>query len=186
MPTFSSQQLITTLDARVRVGMQAIEPLLQQTDEQLQKRPTNDGWSIVEVLHHLNYYANFYLPAMETAMGQHSIASTANFRSGWFGNYFTNIIGPADENGQLKKKMASPPSAVPPPPSSLNPQKELEEYLAHQRRLLDLLQRAKAKNLNAIRVPISLTKWIKLKLGDTFRFVIAHQERHQQQIKRLL
>ena len=39
---------------------------------------------------------------------------------------------------------------------------------------------------NKTRIPISINKWIKIKLGDTFRFVIYHNERHIQQAKRVL
>ena len=52
--------------------------------------------------------------------------------------------------------------------------------------MLQLLSLAHDKNLNNIRIPISINKWIKIKLGDTFRFVIYHNERHIQQAKRVL
>jgi len=32
--------------------------------------------------------------------------------------------------------------------------------------------------LNTIRVPLSISKLVTLKLGDTFRFLIAHEQRH--------
>jgi hypothetical protein len=52
--------------------------------------------------------------------------------------------------------------------------------------LLDLLELAKSKNIGAIRTPISISRWIKLKLGDTFRFFVAHEQRHFVQINNAL
>jgi uncharacterized damage-inducible protein DinB len=44
-----------------------------------------------------------------------------------------------------------------------------------------LLQSAREVDLNRTKTAISITKLITLKLGDTFRFVITHNERHMAQ-----
>ncbi len=62
--------------------------------------------------------------------------------------------------------------------------KVLEEFVEQQDTLLDLLERSKKVNLNKVRVPISISRWIRLKLGDTFRFVIYHHLRHIRQIEK--
>ena len=80
--------------------------------------------------------------------------------------------------------MKSPANAVPPSSNTLDPSSELETFLGFQNRLLYLLQRAQQVNLGGHRVPTSLSNFIRLKLGDTFRFVIAHQERHLQHMER--
>jgi uncharacterized damage-inducible protein DinB len=186
MPTFQSKALLAELEATLRGEMEEAERFRDYTESELKQRPADGGWSIVEVLFHLNYYAGFYTEAIEKAIDKNADRpSTEHFSSGWLGNYFTNIIGPPDENGQLKMKMKSPPDAVPPLGSELDPQQELDKYLAHQRKLLKLLHQARSRNLGTIRVPISISRWIRLKLGDTFRFVIAHQQRHHQQILRI-
>jgi len=48
------------------------------------------------------------------------------------------------------------------------------------------LREAKTKNLNTIKIPTTLSKWIRMNLGDTFRFLIAHNERHIRQAKRAM
>ena len=64
------------------------------------------------------------------------------------------------------------------PPAALNSDEVLKEFIDQQHKLLQLLDGARQKNLNNIRVPISISKLIKLKLGDTFRFLVAHEQRH--------
>jgi hypothetical protein len=64
------------------------------------------------------------------------------------------------------------------PENKLNPGKVLDEFVEQQHKLLQLLEMAKQKSLNSIRIPLSVTKLIKLKLGDTFRFLIGHEQRH--------
>jgi hypothetical protein len=52
--------------------------------------------------------------------------------------------------------------------------------------LLSLLHQARRIDLTKIRIPISLTKYIKLKLGDVFMFLIAHNMRHIKQAERAI
>ncbi len=186
MPTFQSNELILDLEKRIQEGVDTTNILKDFTVNQLKTQPQNGGWSIVEVLVHLNFYASFYTQAIQTAMNNSHKSPSDSFTAGWFGNYFTNIIGPAPENGKLKKTMVSPSNATPAPIETLDAVKELDIYLNHQTKLLELLEQAKLKNLQKIRVPISISPFIKLRLGDTFRFVVAHQERHGQQIGRLV
>ena len=47
-----------------------------------------------------------------------------------------------------------------------------------QKRMLDLLDQSRKVNLNKIKTGITIANWIKLRLGDTFRVVIYHNQRH--------
>ncbi|MEL7223004.1 MAG: DinB family protein, partial [Bacteroidota bacterium] len=154
MPSLESHRLLEELTTTVKQGMEEIQPLYDYSTTVLQQRPAGGGWSVVEVLFHLNYYADYYTKAMETAMATRPTTPsrrTSSFKSGWLGNYFTRIIGPRDEEGELPMKMQSPPGAVPPAPSQLNPQQELDQYMAHQRKLLKLLHQAHSFDLGRIR-----------------------------------
>ena len=184
MPVFNSQELIQNLDQTVRQGIARIEELKQRPVNELQSAPLQGDWTAPQHLFHLNFYASFYTEALEACLDQAKSTPKPNFRSGWLGNYFTQIIGPTEEDAALKTTMKSPANAVPPAASTLDPAAELETYLGFQHRLLYLLQRAQQVDLGAHRVPTSLSNLIRLKLGDTFRFVIAHQERHLQHLER--
>ena len=61
--------------------------------------------------------------------------------------------------------------------------KVIDEFINQQIKTIDLLNKSKIVSLNKNKVKITLTKWIKLKLGDTFRFVINHNIRHIKQIE---
>jgi hypothetical protein len=45
-----------------------------------------------------------------------------------------------------------------------------------------LLEQAKQIDLNRTKVPISIAPFIKLKLGDVFMFLVAHNFRHVLQV----
>jgi len=186
MPVFNSKQLLADLEADVQTCITATAHWAQSSVETLRQPPANGGWSVVEVLDHLNFYGAFYTEAIATAMANSGRAPGGQFNSGWLGNYFTRIIGPAPAGKVLKQKFKAPANAKPLAPRQLDPQEVLQQYQAYQQTLQQLLQQVHHKNLGTIRVPTSLSPLVRLKLGDTFRFVIAHQQRHHQQIQRIL
>ncbi len=61
----------------------------------------------------------------------------------------------------------------------------VEEFIRQQKQLLELLEKAGNVDLQKIKTGISISKLIRLKLGDTFRFVIYHNERHVVQAQKI-
>lgn len=137
--------------------------------------PMPGKWSIAQILEHLNSYGRIYLPQINKAISTSKTKRAAWFNSGVLGNYFTNTMKPKNVF-EVKNKMKTFKAHI--PDNNLNPGKVLDEFVEQQHTLLQLLEMANQKDTNAIRVPISISKFIKLKLGDTFRFLIAHEQRH--------
>jgi uncharacterized damage-inducible protein DinB len=182
MKQFRSETLLEQLQSDVRRQMTIVERLRADDPGLLLAQPATGKWSVVQVLEHLNSYDGYYLPAIETSFSANKPARTY-FSPGWLGHYFTQLMLPK-ENGQLKSRMKSPKNHRPSSHPDVVP--VLSVFLQNQRRLLALLEEAKTKDLGAIRIPISLTKLVKLKLGDIFCFLIAHQQRHFLQIEHTL
>jgi hypothetical protein len=178
-----ANDLVDQLQSDVRKLILQAGKLKMEEPYLLQLNPAEGKWNVIQVLAHLNSYGRFYLPAIETSMAQSNKRNELYFKSGWFGNYFTKLMKPG-EDGKIGKKMKSPEDHR--PTGDLNSTAVLDEFLSQQHQLLSLLETAKGKNIGQIRVPISISKLIKLKLGDTFRFLIAHEERHFVQIGRTL
>jgi uncharacterized damage-inducible protein DinB len=152
-----------------------VKLLIQQTD--------SNKWSVAQVLEHLNIYSRHYIIAIEKKLHLNQSGSNKEFSPGWLGNYFTKLMKPKEDKS-LSKKMKSPKNAIP----SVQPNAKLmlQEFISHQHHLLNLLQIAKTASLDYNRIPTSLSKYISLKLGDTFRFFIAHEQRHFLQIENVL
>jgi len=183
MTAYNATALLDELSSDIRTILVYTETLKSKTTEELSKPAADGGWSAAQVLEHLNFYAAYYLPEIEKGMSSSNSNAKSFFKSGWLGNYFTNMMAPKAD-GQVKSKMKSPKNAI--PAKTLDGKKELETFITYQHQLLNVLEIAKKVNLNKLRIATSLSKLIKLKLGDTFRFIIAHEQRHIEQIKRVL
>jgi len=178
MKTFNSNQLLESLQADVRALVLAATYLQKEDPELLLTAPAPGKWNVVQVLEHINSYGRYYLPAIERSL-QANKPQREMFKPGWFGNYFTKIMKPG-ENGKITNKMSAPKSHR--PASGLDVKPVMDEFFNQQQALLALLEKAKQKDIGAIRTPISISRFIKLKVGDTFRFLIAHEQRHFLQI----
>lgn len=179
----NSQALLENLQNDVRKLIEEANRLQQQPEDLLAKPPAPGSWSIAQVLEHLNIYSRYYNHAIEDKLHLHHTAATTQFNPGWLGDYFTRLMRPGAGN-TISKKMKAPKNALP----SAQPDGKamLHEFLHHQHHLLTLLQVAQTANINTLRVAISLSRFITLKLGDTFRFLVAHEQRHFIQIGRVL
>ena len=61
----------------------------------------------------------------------------------------------------------------------------IERLLKQLEKLQILLNQSRTANLTKLKTAISLTKFIKLRLGDTLRFVVYHIERHILQAQKI-
>lgn len=156
--------------------------------EQFQKLPLEtlnwkaspESWSILECLEHLNRYGDFYIPEIEKRLIASRHRPSTKFKSGWLGNYFANTMLPKEKLNRMKTFKSMDPVG-----SSLD-KGVLSKFIAQQQALTNILKLASRVDLTKTKTGISISKWIKLRLGDTFRVVIYHNHRHMVQAERVL
>jgi len=176
----ATQQLITDLTNTIQTHMAYAESLRAMSDEILNHRNQPGSWSALECLQHLNLYGDFYLPEINRRINQSKTKAEPVFKSGILGNYFANSMLPKEKLNKMKTFKDKNPSG-----STLD-KRTIEEFIRQQNELLSLLYRAKKISLNKVRNSITISNIIKLKLGDTFRFLVNHNERHIRQAKRAM
>jgi hypothetical protein len=86
--------------------------------------------------------------------------------------------------GAVTNKMSAMKGHI--PTETLDAAKVLNEFLADQRKLLELLEQMKRIDMASVRIPITISRFITIKLGDAIRFLVAHEVRHFSQIERTL
>ncbi|HZH99934.1 MAG TPA: DinB family protein [Flavisolibacter sp.] len=180
MAKFKSEDLIRDLKEDVEKLIAAAEHIKSGDKNKLVYQLDKKKWSIVQILEHLNAYGRYYIPVMEKEINGSKAGRNAWFETGFWGNYFTNSMKPTNVY-EIRNKMKAMKAYT--FPNSLNVDQVLKEYIDQKRQLLELLDKSKNTNLNAIKIPITLTKLIRLKLGDALRFLIAHEQRHMVQAR---
>lgn len=164
------EELLYTIDRAIST----VTGFRELSEKDLNAKSDPGRWSILECLEHLNLYGDFYLPEMEKQLLQGARADENKiFKSGVIGNYFANLMKAND--GKIKK-MKSPKDKN--PINSKLSVLVIDRFLKQAKKLKLLLNQGRTVDLGKTKVPIFLTKMVKLKLGDTFRFYVYHIERH--------
>jgi len=160
--------------------------LQQENRFYIHKKPNEKSWSVNEILEHINLYFNYYNVEIEQLLQNPKTKLSGldtEFQSGWLGNYFTKSMLPGNSN-QIANKMQAP-KAFNPINHKMN-DNALNDFEKNLSKFIDLMEKSNKLDWSKNRIPISISKFITLKLGDVFRFNTAHILRHIIQLKNTL
>ena len=177
--TITSEKLIEDLIERTRRNINQAEKFRHLSTEILNWRAEKKSWSILECFEHLNLYGDFYIPEIKKRIESSKTQPKKNFNSGILGNYFAKSMLPKEKLNKMKTFKDKNPIG------SKFDKTTIERFVSQQEKILNLLDKSREIDLNKTKTAISISKLIKLKLGDTFRVVIYHNERHLEQAKKI-
>jgi len=171
-----TQQNIESIDKNVR----------NLSDEQLKWRPNPGEWNVGEVLSHLNEYSRYYHPTFIKKIENTRFTSTKEAfvssplgRSAWKSMKLGNAKN-------IKRKFKAPKGYNPSLDSSLLTGREFDTFIQHQKDFQEIFELAQTVNMKRVKIPISISKIVRLRLGDALLFVVYHNERHVQQVTNLV
>lgn len=179
----SSAQHITNSKLAMLDLLNEVRSIIENLDERTLNTPEGvEKWSMLQCLKHLSYAIEVYNENIENAftIGKHNSPSES-FKSHWKGDMFTKMISPK-ENGEIKN-MNTFKSMM--PKVVMDSESTLAEFFALHEKFAELIEQSKDFNLNKVKVNTALGPMVKLRLGDAFRFIIGHAQRHLIQLKRI-
>lgn len=174
----TSKDLLGELRTLTVQNLEQAKRLSQMSFEELNSRPAPQSWSALECLEHLNFYGKFYLPEIEKKIDEKKYPSEEFFKSGWLGNYFAKSMLPKEKMKKIKTLKSQNPMG------KVLGKEVITEFISQQEKMLELLSRADEVNLTRTRTAISIASFVKLRLGDVFRLIIFHNQRHLLQADR--
>ena len=175
--TIETYRLIAQLKKRTEVLIKEAEALKECSIEQLNCKSSSESWSALECIEHLNLYGDYYNPEIAERIKRSKFSTDRVFKSGIIGNYFTKSMLPKKNLNKMKTFKDKNPTG-----RMLSPN-TIDRFISQQTEFLKLLDQSKSVSLSKTKTAISISRFIKLKLGDTFKFIVAHNERHLVQAK---
>jgi hypothetical protein len=176
----NQKELISELNNLTDKAIGSVNQFKNLTLVQLNYKHSQNSWSVLECIEHLNLYGKFYLPEIEKViLLAQNVESNNNYKSSLLGDFFVNSI-----KAENKKKMKA--TLMMTPQGSELSYTSLDMFLKQLERLSYILKKCENKDLIKVKTSISLTKFLKLRLGDTLRFLVYHNERHILQAENVL
>jgi len=174
-----SEYLIKSLIEQTNQIINQVEELKNKDIQILNWKENPNSWCILECLEHLNLYGDFYLPQIENAIKNTEYKNEVEFKNGLLGNYFAKIMLPKEKLNKMKTFKDKNP---------LNANLDItviDRFINQQIKLIELLNQSRTISLNKVTISTSISSYIKLKLGNTFQFIVNHTIRHLKQIERI-
>jgi hypothetical protein len=182
MAVFSRQGLITELLDRTELIRAGSAAFFRLTDDQLGFAPAPDAWSIAEVFEHLNLSNEIYIRNILPRLTVAPDIGANEFRSSWLGDWAYERIVPRSDGTVFKMRSAR---SIQPAKQTKEPKEALHSFHRTCDTLDDILRHSSTKDLRRIRIPFHFIPLLQFGLGETLRFLIAHNERHLLQAQRL-
>jgi hypothetical protein len=156
------------------------------SEEQINWRPNPGVWNITEVLAHLNSYSEYYHSTFSKKIEKTRFTSTKEaFVSSPLGRSAWKSMKLGNANN-VKRKFKAPKGNNPSLDSELISGNEVNRFLNYQDELFQILEKSQSVNLKKVKIPISISKIVRLRLGDALLFVTYHNQRHIQQLTNLV
>ena len=170
--------LVGELDA---VASEARREFGALSARQLNWKPSADEWSVGQCLEHLMKTNEGYFPRLEQ-LSKGEQASSAWERlsplSKFWGRTVLKFVAP----GSARKVKARPGFL---PSSSELGADMVERFVAHQRRLTELMRGTGGLDLERVVVTSPISGVVTYSLLDAYRIVVAHEQRHMAQARRV-
>ena len=177
---FKTIELIEDLIEKTRMSINAVEKFRDLSKNELNHKENSEKWSVLECIEHLNLYGDFYNPEIRRSIEKSTSKANEVFKSGLIGNYFVNTMLQKKKVNKMKTFKDKDPSGT-----SLD-LKVLDRVISQQKEFLELIENSRNISLTKTKTAISISKLMKIRLGDTFRFISAHNERHIIQAKKAM
>lgn len=158
--------------------------------EELNMRPDEKSWSILQCFEHINLSNERYVQNLSAPLEKPHNNDYADkpYKSGWLGQWLIQSISPKGTSIRFKVKTFDflVPRNVKDPKARLVEHVVFEKFNQDLDAIDQLLQEGKHISWKSNRVPTLIGKWLTLRWGDAVGFALAHTERHIQQAENVL
>lgn len=152
------------------------------SDQQFHWQPRPDSWSVGQCLEHLNATAREYLPRLDEGIAdaiRRGAYGPGPFTYNWIGRLIVWAVKPT-----TKVKARAP---QPFQPAKGRPRQEvMAAFRAYKVQYVDRLRQANGLDLARARVASPVLAWLRMPLGSGFATMVAHEQRHLAQARRVL
>ncbi|UXX79601.1 DinB family protein [Reichenbachiella carrageenanivorans] len=158
------------------------ERLAALSQKELKQKPSPQEWSVLECIEHLNIADAHYISQFDRKLQIAPESEESTFKPGWMGDYFVKSIKPRAD-GTIPSPMKTLKKFQPEIDVHYD---TLSKFIEDQDEIIAALEKSKKLDLNKIKITSAIGSIVTFKLGDAFRFLIGHNQRHMIQAKRAL
>ena len=171
---------MNTLIQKSEYSVEKIKEWKRFEYDRLLQSASDETWSVLQCVEHLNLYSAHYIPQIESYHRTDQKKRTQIYQPGWLWNRFARTMLIDSSKISIKTFADKEPRA-----EGLS-KAVLDDFLAYQERLLYILRLDERLDLHKRHVTLSLSPFFKMQLGDALCLQVYHNERHIKQAEKIL
>lgn len=175
MPKFLYKSLQEELLQRIQHIREEAKVFESYTEDQMMQAPAANKWSANECFQHLVIVQEQYIQNIRKTLAKKT-KPTDSYRSGWFGGWFYKTMLPESKARQFKRQKTLKQLVPGNTPGAV------QRFLDSLDELEILVKEIPTQNLSS-RVVSLAGRLVTFKLGDVYRIITAHNERHLEQAR---
>lgn len=183
----TSTELLTEVRSITQANLEVLKTrFVGLSDEQIKWKPLENSWNIQEVFAHLNKFAAYYHETFKKCIQKtrfkipsENFISSPLGRSAWASMKLGNA-------NNVKRKFKAQRLNNPMFEKSLISGQDTQDLMNHLNELNHIFDLSSTVNIRKVKIPISISKIIRFRLGDALLYVVYHNQRHVQQALNVL
>lgn len=149
--------------------------------EQINWRPSAEGWSVGQCFEHLIKTNELFFPELEKIAGgerKNSFLENYSPLSGFFGNLLVKSL-------QKDERKFKAPSQEIVPLSEVS-KDIIAQFVAHQNEVIEKIKQTAGDDWKKTVITSPFMRLVTYKLADGFRVIVEHERRHFRQAERVM
>ncbi len=175
-------ELLVLITEVKQIAEDAREAFGHLSTEQLNWKPSAESWSVGQCFEHLIVINSDYFPVVEkVARGEykHSLKERLPLLPKFFGKIVLNAVQP-----EAARKLKASPKFQ--PSSSAIDSDIIEKFTKHQQEIIKHIKMTEHLDLKKIIITSPVASFVTYSLLDGYKIVVAHEQRHFAQAKRVM
>ena len=161
-----------------------VKSQVSSVDKALLNQPEAPGkWSMLQCIEHMSLASQLYNENIGKKLNNGNLhPARATYSGHWKGRMFAKMNAPKP-GGEIPMKLKT--FKFMEPPTSLDADKVTRQFYQVHETMIELIDQSRSINIDRAKVATALGSMVKLRIGEAYRFLLAHTQRHLVQLERI-
>jgi len=180
----NTSKYLNEMEQGFHEALASVRSTLEQSEDALLNLPEAPGkWSMLQCIEHMSLATLVYTANVKEVLAHNGLAPAAEaYKGHWKGRLFAKMNAPKP-GGEIPMKLKTFKTMD--PPGNLDPKTVIDQFFEVHDEMISLINQSRQVNIDKVKIATALGPWVKLRLGEAYRFILAHTQRHVVQLKRI-
>lgn len=180
----NTTEYLNGMVAGFQQAMDEVRTLIEGVDNETLNTPEAPGkWSMLQCIEHISRATQVYNDNISAKLNNGQLQpAAAAYKGHWKGRMFAKMNAPKP-GGEIPMKLKTFKSME--PPEQLNSKEVVSRFYTIHETLVSIIDQSRSINIDKAKVATALGPMVKLRMGEAYRFILAHTQRHLVQLARI-